>query len=177
MAHLKVWSQHTLAVSIVRGLTGVCRALGFVIDIRMGFGGVVSKVGGARTPVVSKLSLGFPAAEPPEAHVHGLHFFCYDGFVGDTQGGGVVCLDGRLGLWPTHFNEGLAERNHFFGANEESSKFGLSSGGRNKFDDLCDGEDGSIVGRDRVIFRAHNVSASAAARFAGIEVGGIGVGR
>ena len=32
------------------------------------------------------------------------------------------------------------------------------------------------MGRDRVIFRAHDVSARAAVRFAGIEVGGIGVG-
>ena len=33
------------------------------------------------------------------------------------------------------------------------------------------------MGRDRVIFRAHDVGASPAAGFAGIEVGGIGVGR
>ena len=49
--------------------------LGFVVDIRVGLGGVIGKIGGTRTPVVAELALGFIAAEPPEAHVHGFHFF------------------------------------------------------------------------------------------------------
>jgi hypothetical protein len=73
-------------------------ALGFVIDVWVGFGGVVGKVGGAQTPVVAELALGFVAAEPPKVHFHGLYFISNDGFVGYTQDCGVVCLDGGLGL-------------------------------------------------------------------------------
>ena len=91
-----------------------------MIDVWVGFGGVIGKVGRAWTPVVTELALGFAAAEPPKAHVHGLHFLSYDGFVGDAQGCGVVCLDGGLGLWPTHFDEGLLQGGHFFGADDEA---------------------------------------------------------
>ena len=99
-----------------------------MIDVWVGFGRVISKVGRAWTPVVMELALGFVAAEPPKAHVHGLHFLSYDGFVGYAYGCGVVCLDGGLGLRPTHLNERLAERDHFFGTNEKGSQFGFSSG-------------------------------------------------
>ena len=78
-------------------------------------------------------------------HVNGLHFFVYDGFVGNARGCGVVSLDGRLGLRPAHLNEGLAEGDHFFGADEERSKFEFGSGRCYKLDDLCNGEDGSIL--------------------------------
>ena len=99
-----------------------------MIDVWVGFGGVVGKVGGAWTPVVAELALGFAAAEPPKAHVHGLHFLSYECFVGYAQGCGVVCLDGGLGLRPTHLDEGLAERDHFFGTDEEGGKFRFGSG-------------------------------------------------
>ena len=68
-------------------------ALGFMVDVWVGLGGVVGEVGGARSPVEAKLALGFAAAEPPEAHVHGFHLFSDDSFVGDTECGGVVSLD------------------------------------------------------------------------------------
>ena len=103
----------------------MCGALGFVIDVRMGFGGVVSKVGGARSPVEAKLTLGFPTAEPPEAHVHGFHPFCDDSFVGNAQGCCVVGLNGQLWLRPTHFDKGVVERDHFFGTDIETCKFGF----------------------------------------------------
>mgnify|MGYP006169357941 CR=1 FL=1 len=79
---------------MTEGLASMCRALGFMVDVWVGLGGVVGKVGGVRSPVEVKLALGFPTAEPPEAHIHGFHLFSDDGFVGDAKGGCVVRLDG-----------------------------------------------------------------------------------
>ncbi len=56
-----------------------------------------------------------------------------NGEVGDANGSGVVNLDGHARLWPTHFNEGLTEGDHFLGCGVESAKFGL--GGR-RYDKL-----------------------------------------
>ncbi len=58
--------------------------------------------------------------------------------VGDADCSGVVHLDWSVGLWPTHFVEGLSERNHFLGGGVESSKFGFGGGGHDKFHDLGD---------------------------------------
>ncbi len=55
--------------------------------------------------------------------------------VGDADCSGVVHLDWSAGLWPTHFVEGLLERNHFLGGGVESSKFGFGGGGHDKFHD------------------------------------------
>ena len=71
----------------------MCGMHGFVVDVGMGFGRVIRMVEGAGGPVVAKLALGFAAAEPPEAHVHGFHLFSDDSFVGDTECSGVVSLD------------------------------------------------------------------------------------
>jgi hypothetical protein len=46
--------------------------LGFMVDVGVGLGGVIGKIGGAMTPVVAEFALGFTAVEPPKAHV--LHF-------------------------------------------------------------------------------------------------------
>ncbi len=53
--------------------------------------------------------------------------------VGDADCSGVVCLDWSAGLWPTHFVEGLSERNHFLGGGVESSKFDFGGRGHDKF--------------------------------------------
>ncbi len=58
--------------------------------------------------------------------------------VGDANCSGVVRLDWSVGLWPTHFVEGLLERNHFLGGGVESSKFGFDGGGHDKLQDLGD---------------------------------------
>ena len=71
----------------------MCRVLGFMVDVRVGLGRVVGKVGGARSPVEVKLPFGFTAAKPPKAHVHGFHFLSNDGFDVNTQGSGVVSFD------------------------------------------------------------------------------------
>ncbi len=81
-----------------------------------------------------------------------------------------------MGLWPTHFVEGLSERNYFFGGGVESSKFGFGGGGHDKFQDLGDRQDGVIVSGERVILRHEDVSAGAAAAFGFIVEASIGVG-
>jgi hypothetical protein len=53
--------------------------------------------------------------------VYGLGFPLDDGTVGDTNGSGVASLDGNAWLGPTLFNEGLLERDHFFGFGAKSS--------------------------------------------------------
>ena len=68
-------------------------------------GAVVGKIHVVKGPVEAKLSLGFVAAEPPESHVKGFDVLGNNGFVDDTSSGGVVGLDGRLRLWPNHFDE------------------------------------------------------------------------
>ena len=70
-------------------------------------------------PTTSKLALGLVASESVETHVHGFDSTWNDGVVANADGGGVISLDGRFGLRPTHFNKGLAHRHHFLGGNEE----------------------------------------------------------
>ena len=77
----------------------------FIVEQRMILGAVVGKICAAGGSVEAELALGFVAAEPPESHVHGLDIFGNNGIVGDSNSSGVVILDGRLGLRPTHFNE------------------------------------------------------------------------
>ena len=60
---------------------------------------------------------------PPESHVHGFEVFGDNGLVDESGGGGVVGLDGRLRLWPTHFGKGLAHGDHIFVVDEEACKF------------------------------------------------------
>ncbi len=79
-------------------------------------------------------------------------------------------------MWPTHFGECLLERNYFFGGGVESSKFGFSSGGHDKFQDLGDRQDGAIVSGERVILGHEDVSAGAAAAFGFIVEASISVG-
>ncbi len=59
---------------------------------------------------------------------HGLGFLRDNGEVGDANGSGVVHLDGRALLRPTHFDEGLTEGEIFHGGGVESAEFGF--GGR-----------------------------------------------
>ena len=76
-----------------------------MVERRIILGAVVGKIHVAGGPVEAELSLGFAAAEPPESCVHGFGVLGYDGLVDNINGGGVVGLDERLGLQPTHFGE------------------------------------------------------------------------
>ncbi len=79
-------------------------------------------------------------------------------------------------MWPTHFVKSLSERNYFFGGSVESSKFGFSGRGHDKFQDLGDRQDGAIVSGERVLLGHDDVSAGAAAAFGFIVEARIGVG-
>ncbi len=105
---------------------------------------VVSPVLGASIPVVSKLVLRGPAAEPPKTHIHHLAPTRNNSVVNNPCSCGVVGLDGALGLGQSHINEGLGVWNHFACSDEEGSKFQFGSGCHYKFDDLGNGEDRAI---------------------------------
>ena len=77
---------------------------------------------------------------------------------------------------PTHFNEGLAQRNHFFGGNEKSGKFRFSGRRHDKLDDGRTAKDWAIMAGNRVIFKEHDMGASADVGFADVEVGSIVMG-
>ena len=70
--------------------------------------------------------MGFAAAEPPQAHVHGFYVLCYGGEVGDANISSVVIFQGFLRLRPSHFYESVTQGGHFLGGNIESVQFGFS---------------------------------------------------
>ncbi len=70
--------------------------------------------------------------------IHGFGFLQDNGEVGDASGSGVVCLDGRAWLRPTHFNEGLLEGGHFLGGGVESAEFSFGGRRHDKFHYLGD---------------------------------------
>ncbi len=66
-------------------------------------------------------------------------WFLWDnGEVGVAKGSGVVHLDGRAWLRPTHFDEGLTEGDHFLGCGVESAKFSFGGRRHDKFNYLGD---------------------------------------
>ena len=66
--------------------------------------------------------MGIAAADPSEAHVHGLEHFVEHGIVGDANGGRVFALDGRIVLRPSSFYESVLKGYHGFGADEEAQE-------------------------------------------------------
>ena len=76
-----------------------------MVERRIVLGAVVGKIGVPGGPVEVELALGFAAVDPPELHVHGLDVLGNDGVIDDSDGSGVIGLDWRLGLWPTHLDE------------------------------------------------------------------------
>ena len=83
-------------------------------------GTVVSQVLVSWCPVVPEVFLGVVTSEPPEGHVHGIEHFDHNGFVGDACGSGVVALNGRGGLRPSHFDVSVPDGYHGLGADEEA---------------------------------------------------------
>ena len=73
------------------------------------FGALIRQIGSYRIPIVTKLILIFPAADPVEAHVHVFDAFGYDGIFCEPRSGRVVCLDDWLLLRANHFDDCLAE--------------------------------------------------------------------
>ncbi len=70
--------------------------------------------------------------------IHGLGFLWDNGDVGDANGSGVVHVDGRAWLRPTHLNEGLTEGDHLIGGSVESAEFGVGGRRHDKFHYLGD---------------------------------------
>ena len=100
-------------------------SVGFVVDWWVVLGVVVCPIVTALIPVVAKLLLRFV-------------FLRDNGEVGDATGSGVVCLDERAWLRPTHFDEGLMEGDHFLGDGVESAKFSFGGRRHDKFHYLGD---------------------------------------
>ena len=97
--------------------------VGFMVGVWVVFGVIISPVFGTSIPVVTKLVLRCAALKPPEAHIHHLGPAGHNRFVDNTDGCGVISLDRRFWLWPSHGNEGLPVGNHFSYSDEKSRKF------------------------------------------------------
>ena len=54
---------------------------------------------------------------------------------------------------PTYFDKGLAKRDNFFGAYEESREFDFGGLRHEKINDLCDVKDRAVVRVDRFVIR------------------------
>ncbi len=76
------------------------------------FGVVIGEIVGAFVPIEAKLALGFSTSEPVDSHANHFDAACDDGVVYESDCSRIVCLDGRLGLWPTHFSECVADGYH-----------------------------------------------------------------
>ena len=90
--------------------------------------------------------------EPVVLHVHGFGFTLDDGVIINPNCGGVIKLDGRFGMRPTHINRGLTKLDYGFGVDEEARNFGFRRIVHNKLDCLGDSDNRAISGRDRGVF-------------------------
>ena len=150
---------------------------------KMMLGMVICQVGGPGTPIYDELFLPGSALHPIEAHVDCFGALLLHRVVGETNGGGVVHLDGRGRLWMAHFGECSADGNGLLGVEIGGADFGLSCRahdvGHNPADGMdrasegwCDGR--SFVGVARL--GAENKMAACSATGAGDgEVGCVGV--
>ncbi len=84
-----------------------------VVGGRVVLGVVVCHVGGAFFPVKAELALGSTASEPMEMHPDHLDPALNDCVLDESGGSGIVSLDGRWWLFPTHFFERIAQGDHF----------------------------------------------------------------
>jgi hypothetical protein len=149
--------------------------MSLVVVVWVVFCVVVSPVLGASIPVVSKLVLRGPAAEPPKMHIHHLAHTQNNSVVNNICSCGVVGLVGALGLGPSHINEVLAVWNHFACSDKEGSKFRFGSGCHNNFDDLGNGEDRAVEAWVRDILQEKDMSSSLASRLQFIKEASIRV--
>ena len=92
-------------------------SLGFLVNGRIVFGAVIPLVIGSWGPEESELALGFAAADPPQAHVHGFYAIGYGGEFGDANSISVVSLQGSLRLRLFHFYGSVAQVYYLLGGN------------------------------------------------------------
>ena len=128
-------SEHVESLSRMCGLMGNVEWGGVI------FCALVSEVELSCGPELSELFLCFFAAEPVEVHVHGLGFACNYGLVVYPYFCLVVELDGSFGLWQSHFDEFLAQWEHFFGYVEEACQFSFGVKWHDVLDDFCNRKD------------------------------------
>ena len=149
------------------------RPMGIMIKGGVIFGAIIGNIVSTRIPKEPELALSFAAGEPVVLHVHGFGLTLDDGVISNTNYSGVITLDGRFGMGPTHIDKVLTKLDHGFGAYEESRNFGFGSRGHEKLDYFGDSEDRAIYGRDRIVFRENDVGTGTAAVFDYIKVGSI----
>ena len=129
------------------------------------FGAIIGNIVGTRSPKEPELALSFASAEPVVLHVHGFGLTLDYGVIRNTKYSGVITLDGIFGMGPTHIDKVLTKLDHGFGADEESRNFGFGSRGHEKLDYFGDSDYRAISGRDRIVFRDHDVGTSTALAF------------
>ena len=107
---------------------------------------IVAFIVWARHSIVANLKLLDAIAQPVETHVHGFRAARGDSVVDHAKFRRVVGLDRRRGLGVAHLDESMKGWDQFMAINVEGAELDLSGGGNGGFDDLCNGEDGDVVG-------------------------------
>ncbi len=115
-----------------------------MMNCGMMFCHVVAIVFFAWSPVVSKLSSTFSVAEPMVFHVHCFQFLDIV-IVGDAECSGVVRLHWCRRLGMTHEFKSMTGRDGLSAVYVESPHLSLCCQGHDRFDNLCNCEDGAIV--------------------------------
>ena len=79
----------------------------------------------AWSPEDSKLALFDPVVYPTETHVHGLGLLLAEFLSCDAYCSGIIHLDDRGYLFPSHLRDGGMNRYRFLGVDKDGSIFGL----------------------------------------------------
>ena len=87
-------------------------------------------------PVEEELVLRFAVAKPVVPHVDGFGSFLFDGFMDETQGGGVIEADMGGRLRETQFGKCNADRYGVLAVGESCCNFTISRGGGYMFQDV-----------------------------------------
>ena len=91
-------------------------------------GKVVSKVFFAFAPIYQKLFLFDAVLHPVKSHVDGFGPSLLYGFIGETDGSGVVSNDMGGWLWVSHFLEGRPHGDSISHVEEHGAKFCFRGG-------------------------------------------------
>ena len=92
--------------------------------------------------------LGNSAPEPVQLYVHGIEAFACNVVGYHSVGGRIVGLHWHGRLFVSHYLDGVTFRDGLPAVDEESSHFRFCHGGHDGFDDLGDGDNGSVVCRN-----------------------------
>ena len=125
------------------------------------FSVIICQICGSSVPIEIELVLCCMAAEPVEVHPDHLDAVLDDGVLKEPRYCGVVCLDGRFGLFPSNFFECIAEWDHLTCCEIQGHEFCFGGGGHDELDGLGDCKNGSIGAWDWVIFGKVNMWAPA----------------